>query len=447
MSEPLIPVPGRLHSVATEGHLAGANEIIDDNLGEVQSVINARYDQKLDLIINDIDQSREMILDKLDDIEELDNYYTTSYVIDQRNNIGLPDTFIRKNIASKDAIKTIKINEEDIYVDVIKRIWANTKLCVGLYDSTNGVLKCKEISREDKSLYADGTSVSISSSDEYDVFMKLPEFYWVCEELDTDIYEIKFTTDIEHTQEHWHYHSGDTFIGVYKGFINNNKLYSKPNVTPTVNQSMSTFRNSAKNKSANNEYDLITYDSHRIMALLGFGWINSTDEHAYIGAGTSNYPKTTGLCDSLGIVDGENQSVNFWGLENWWGDIFEFMPTVRTHPDTDNVVQIFNRDDTLNRNVTCHGGIRQDNVVSKMELGVNGDLLPKEYSSISTKRCYSDSLALNPHGGYITSRSGTGNNENIGLVYIAINGLDMAYEQVGSRLEYKGNYEFVESFV
>ena len=32
-NENLIPIPGRLHSVATEGHVAGANEIIDDETG------------------------------------------------------------------------------------------------------------------------------------------------------------------------------------------------------------------------------------------------------------------------------------------------------------------------------------------------------------------------------------------------------------------------------
>ena len=29
-NENLIPIPGRLHSVATEGHVAGADEIYDD---------------------------------------------------------------------------------------------------------------------------------------------------------------------------------------------------------------------------------------------------------------------------------------------------------------------------------------------------------------------------------------------------------------------------------
>ncbi len=39
-NETLIPIPGRLHSVATEGHVAGADEIYDDTLQKPQSIIN-----------------------------------------------------------------------------------------------------------------------------------------------------------------------------------------------------------------------------------------------------------------------------------------------------------------------------------------------------------------------------------------------------------------------
>lgn len=43
-NETLIPIPGRLHSVATEGHVAGADEIYDDTKGKLQSAINADVD-------------------------------------------------------------------------------------------------------------------------------------------------------------------------------------------------------------------------------------------------------------------------------------------------------------------------------------------------------------------------------------------------------------------
>lgn len=66
-NENLIPIPGRLHSVATEGHVAGANEIYDDSLSKDQQTINAEVqtalgtggtvDQKIESAINALDSA------------------------------------------------------------------------------------------------------------------------------------------------------------------------------------------------------------------------------------------------------------------------------------------------------------------------------------------------------------------------------------------------------
>lgn len=55
-----------------------------------------------------------------------------------------------------------------------------------------------------------------------------------------------------------------------------------------------------------------------------------------VGKGTSSYPKTTGATNSLGMTDtvgnggnGDNGSINFFGLENWWGDIEEWIDNVK----------------------------------------------------------------------------------------------------------------------
>lgn len=42
--ETLNPIPGRLHSVASEHHVAGADEIFDDEKGMLQSTINGEQD-------------------------------------------------------------------------------------------------------------------------------------------------------------------------------------------------------------------------------------------------------------------------------------------------------------------------------------------------------------------------------------------------------------------
>ena len=46
-NENLIPIPGRLHSVATEGHVAGADEIFDDSLNKDQATINQEVNEAI----------------------------------------------------------------------------------------------------------------------------------------------------------------------------------------------------------------------------------------------------------------------------------------------------------------------------------------------------------------------------------------------------------------
>lgn len=58
VNEPLINVPGRLHSTATQGHIAGANELYDDDLGQLQSEINANAQNA----IVTVNQLKEQVL-------------------------------------------------------------------------------------------------------------------------------------------------------------------------------------------------------------------------------------------------------------------------------------------------------------------------------------------------------------------------------------------------
>lgn len=445
-NETLIPIPGRLKSVATEGHVAGADQIIDDEIGESQQSINANYNTKLDLIINDIDQSREIILDKLSDIEELDNYFVTTYVIDQTNPIGLADTFIRKNTASKDSTKKITINGEEEYVDVIRRIRDKSDLYVGKFDETTNTLNVKLVSKTDKTLYADGTNVSITANDELDMFMKLPAFYWKCLNVDENIAIVEFSMSNEHIDTSWHYWEGDTFIGVYEGYIINDKLYSKPNVTPTVNKSWNDFTTAARARYNSNYHTLINYDSHKIMALLGYGWFNSTNAQKYVGYGISTYPKVTGLCDSLGMDDGMNQNINFWGIENWWGDISEFVDNLQTANST-GLINILGPDKTtVVRTVQAQCALSVGHCITKMELGSYGDLVPKELVYDDYNRGFADGGGVYAGGGYVAVRSAGATYVYGGLGYLDVSaGAGATYGHIGSRLQYKGAYNIVNS--
>lgn len=50
MDKKYIAVPGRLESVATDGQIAGANQVFDDNLEKNQAEINADIIARLEAL-------------------------------------------------------------------------------------------------------------------------------------------------------------------------------------------------------------------------------------------------------------------------------------------------------------------------------------------------------------------------------------------------------------
>lgn len=95
-NENLIPIPGRLHSVATEGHVAGADEIYDDSLQKTQDVINAEIDEVIDdVALIDTTESSPAVVPGFD--PQTDTVHVTAQTLSEtqkaqvRNNIGLGD--------------------------------------------------------------------------------------------------------------------------------------------------------------------------------------------------------------------------------------------------------------------------------------------------------------------------------------------------------------------
>ena len=69
------------------------------------------------------------------------------------------------------------------------------------------------------------------------------------------------------------------------------------------------------------------------MCALFYAWYGNINSQAVCGSGTSSYQKVTGQTNSLGMTDtttgnGNSMSINFWGLENWWGNKYEFMDNI-----------------------------------------------------------------------------------------------------------------------
>lgn len=186
------------------------------------------------------------------------------------------------------------------------------------------------------------------------------------------------------------------------------------------------------------------------MCLLGYGWLGTTDPQAVIGIGTSTYPKTTGLTNSKGMadsvksVDGDSTSINFWGLENWWGDIYEWIDNLKSSGFYG--VNILGDDrTTVDRNVASCA--TSSGEIKKMKLGTNGDVLPATCDSNNNyNKAFADGGSVGSGAGKVASRSGNGADLNGGLACLIVAyDAGSTYGRVGSRLLYKGDYNIVSS--
>lgn len=255
-------------------------------------------------------------------------------------------------------------------IDYIRK---QATLYLGKYE--NGKMKLSPISDEDKRILKSGISIekylTETNKKDYDVWLKLPTFLYKCESINDEQNGIHYINKLticsddsyinEEDKKNWNKWDGNTLIGVYKASLVDNNLHSLPNEIPVTDKSQKQFKELSRNRG--DGFRLITYDVHKILALLFFTTSSNEeydsygyDSQAICGRGTKNeindvwYPKKTGLCDYLGKTDtnaingtgdenptSENimkgygdgiKSVNFLGLENIYGDINEFMDDI-----------------------------------------------------------------------------------------------------------------------
>lgn len=289
------------------------------------------------------------------------------------NNYSVTNKFISYFSNTKSYLNKIQNIQQFNSIDYIRK---QATLYLGKYE--NGKMKLSPISDKDKRILKSGISIekylTETNKKDYDVWLKLPTFFYKCESDNEDDREInyknKLTIITEHIyytslnegdEENWNKWDGNTLIGVYKASLVDNNLHSLPNEIPVTDKSQKQFKELSRSRG--NGFRLITYDVHKMLALLFFSTSSDKEFGSYgynsqaiCGRGTKNeinsvyYPKKTGLCDYLGKTDtnaingtgdenpiSENimkgygdgiKSVNFLGLENIYGDICEFMDDI-----------------------------------------------------------------------------------------------------------------------
>ena len=245
----------------------------------------------------------------------------------------------------------------DINGTVLQWIRNNTHRYVAKKTGDGQVTICQLSDNDTTKFYDNLTSSSdYISNINYDVFVRIPRFWYKATETTTNIWKITFS-NIKQSST-WKEWDGNDLIGAYEGYVASSTLHSRSNVGSTGDTSQTNFKAYARQKGTG--YTLVKWKHHCIVGVLYYALYGNTNCQATIGSGTNSHTKTTGLTNSLGMNDssasatGNSGSINFLGLENWWGNKYEFIDNATfNHGGTDYKFYIV-EDDGSSREVQAH---------------------------------------------------------------------------------------------
>lgn len=260
----------------------------------------------------------------------------------------------------------------------IEAIRANSHRYLGKY-TAEGTMTICQLDDTDSTKYADGIAADLTGG-EGDVFMRLPQFYYRAVEYSTDVWDITFAYGGKPDDSFVEW-DGTDLIGVYEAYNLSSKVYSRSGVSSTGSVSQANFKTYARNRGTG--FSIVKWKHQNIMAFLYYAMYGHMNCQAQIGAGTSSSGKSTGQTDSLGMEDtvaggnGDSQSVNFWGLENWWGNKYEWVDNVVVNNRVWNITE---DDDTVR---TVSAGT-SSGYISKVSVGEYLDVIPTAASGSET---------------------------------------------------------------
>lgn len=243
----------------------------------------------------------------------------------------------------------------DVNGEVIQEIRNKSHRVVAKKTGDGEVTYCR-LMDSDGTKYYDGTDAS-SDIRQYDVFMKMPDFWYKGTEGNT--VQIDFSISKPDNEGDWVKWDGNTMIGVYEAnYDSTNGLRSISGVESTGSILQANFKSYAAARGTG--YQIVDWQMHCVMGILFYAKYGNTNSQAICGSGTNSYTKKTGQTNSLGMNDttssnGNSMSINFWGLENWWGNKYEWIEGMEsTAKDT---MQVISPDPTATRtlNWPCDG--------------------------------------------------------------------------------------------
>lgn len=229
-------------------------------------------------------------------------------------------TTLSVNTSSTDPSTMVSIVEDTGAIDAIR---ANSHRYLGKKTAEGEVTIC-QLDDSNSNYYLDGSIADLTGNDG-DVFMKLPVFWYKWVSYD----KLTLWYGIEPYGSEWKKWKGNNLIGVYKATLQNNKLYSISGVSPSGGLTYNNAKSYISNRGTG--YSLIKFGHHVLMSNLFLFLYKNTNSQSICGRGipysSSNLNGGTNILgmEDTNVNNGTDQPVNFWGLENWWGERYEFI--------------------------------------------------------------------------------------------------------------------------
>lgn len=361
--------------------------------------------------------------EKIRSIETKPKYYRTTILLDQT--ITDPATMITK-VYDDGGIAMIRANSHRYVCKLV-----------------DGVLEAKQLQDDHGTLYLDGSLANLTG-DDGDVFMKLPQFYYKAYKDTSGAWLIDFVYgDFQQNSGYKHW-DGRDFIGVFEASSDGAQLFSWSGQKPvTISQKNMKTRASAKG----NGYSLVKWKHHSMMAFLFCAYYLNTNSQDVIGASAGGYDNATGgtallgMEDTIGKVNGNSQAINFWGLEYWWANKYEWIDNaIITSNVGDNVIITIAEDDG-ERTITMPS---EQGYISQLSIGEYLDAAPVALDATSTTRFCDEYLTNGSvNNPFARSSYSTGANGGIFFLYSRASAGE-TFASITSRLAYRGEYKIIE---
>ena len=338
----------------------------------------------------------------------------------------------------------------DVQGTVIQAIRSHSHLYLGKQTEQGNQLIC-QLSDSDGTKYADGTDAALDGT-EGDQWMKLPVFWWKVIPVGTaaddgsyDSYSFAFAFAGE-PDPTWKKWEGDkNLLGAKKMYVTDGKGYSRSGVQGSANFTQEQGNNYAAARGT--DYSCVTWEWQWMMCVLFYAWYGRMNSQAQCGSGSNSNTRTLGTKDSLGMTDttdsnGNADNTKFWGIENWWGDLSEWIGNVTSNNYT---ITVKDMNTGENRNVSGwyqFGGT--GGYASRFKVTENLDFIPREKSATETTS-YCDWVNGNS-GSRVVNRSHFYANAYGGVAAVnSLNAPSATNAYIGSRLAFNGEITEAES--